>query len=305
MLNYSTFLTLRKHHLLFNEILINSKRLLFFFKFIKLKKFYTLNNKIWFKESLTAKKKTSIKLKLWSKKKIYKPYNTFKFKILKYQRFFLPKYWFFFNSFLATRYNYLTLNKKIISKNIITKIVNINLINTVKIPYLLKLTTRYNLFQLKAFLTYQPITLRLYQYKKKGIVKKIKINEKERFGYTEPFVFRLGSLMAYISRKQRKVLKYKLTAAHGSTKVLNKSYRFKTKFFNIKKPYRRFFRKFFYYNKSVFFIKNTPNPHSVSWLTNVNFTTKNNQLRTKSFILGLKILFNSYNYKTFNWRILI
>lgn len=288
------------------------ENLLFFFKFIKLHKVVDKKKNFWQQNKIAILNKLKVNFNQWdwnhSKRHLYKPYNNWKFNILKYRRFFLPKYWYTFNYYLLTRYNYLNFSKPVISAYInthrlITLIGSGNTSNITKNSLngvVIRNYYRFN-FQLVKF-------LRIYSKKRKAsnmrrIKKSIKL-----LGMSMNFL--QNNLVPFLLYKKRKRKQNLKLVTYRSIRYNKPIYINPRKIKIIKKNYYAPFRKF-NKNRLITFRKIPKYEKLVTlsvqknWLTGYMYWIKSGEFDLKINLILLKILFNSYNYKTYNWRITI
>lgn len=309
-------------------VLLNKKKIqlwykykFFFFKFLNLfffKKHYLFSMKIFQKNNILTKFMSYIKFK---KIKKYKPYNYFKFSIIKYNRFFNNYYWYKINNFLSKKihlnlihneinyksnYNFIVYNfTNAIDQNLHTKSYELYMdfyeeeMEKEEDANPIALNNQFFLFFIPNLFIDKKINLGKYywwlkkkmSFQKQSILLNLKRKKKIYF-YANKYYFFVKKL----KKKRREV-----------SKLFKYNNNFKNTFFYKKKNVYDFYItskcQLEYYDQ--YFNKNN-NKRQIDYLTYFFFTTKNKIFFHENInkVFKLKIFFNSYNYKTIQWRII-
>lgn len=276
------------------------KKNFFFFKFFKFLKYKNVFFNSLFLFKLKILKKFNKKLLHPHRSKKYKPYNYFKFSILKYQRIVTTSFFFNINNYL--------LNAKFNSFMSMMRIKYLLNPNTVyfNIPKFFKIKNLLNVYKginrfysrYKKLLTFNKVKHRLRRLNRKfWLMDSLKITHKR---------LKMGKIRQYRFNKWLK--RFKRT----NKRNIKKSYRGKKyatlwrwkndkMSFKVKKNLKyRFLNKnklIINKKKSALFINN------LTGFTNLNLTQYKQHKQYN--MQQLKLFFNTYNYKTYNWRILI
>lgn len=306
MLNSSQRLSIKIHNSTDLNFLSQTKRLLFFFKFVKLKKFFQTNKDLWKDSLIFLNKHQNINVRqlLWGlkKNKKYKPYSFFKFNILRYRRIFNPRYWYDFNSYLLTRYNYLSFQGPTLDyRESSTRSVNLAVYES-NSSYWSMRKAKDTLIWLQNANIFRNIIL-----KKRRFLRKTTLFQEvsaKKWWSMKP-VTKLLRFLAWW-KYQRKLsfkniryrsIKYNQIPGRSYNKVSLKSNKTNQK-------------SFLRVTKNIRFVNTQAGAKIVivnkqkNYLTGFSYLNNNNKNKNKAKLLTLKILFNSYNYKTYNWRVI-
>lgn len=282
-----------------------TRSFLFFFKFIKLKKFFQLKQSNWNDNLVFLRNHRNINMRNWlwaaTKKKKYKPYSFFKFSILRYRRIVNPKHWYNFNHYLLTRFNHLYFTGPCITKvGSCGRSINKSLYLQLSSHWVLKKHfNNFINFKTNAFIDI--LSLRQLRF-----IQPVTLSKLNR-SYNWHSLTKDGVLYRFIpwwKYKTKLTFKNRKFMATKSGKKPDSRYRSVT--LPIKKLYKQRIVKF---NDKIIFSRTNNkligslNQKQNSYLTGFSYKQGLPQINQKSNILALKILFNSYNYKTYNWRI--
>lgn len=282
------------------------RNLLFFFKFIKLRKVFKLKDLFWRYNLTSVRKKEYLGVNKWlwslNRKKKYKPYSFFKFNIYKYRRVFNPRYWYSFNTYLLTRYNYINFRSPCVDWHQDAK----RLVSTFSYGTATANTALRNQFNLWALcwggLNITRLQFKLKRFPHKNLQKVLTSVQISREWLKLPTLSKFLPWWKYKRQLSAKQLTYRSIRTNKPIGLVNPRINLVTK-------HNRDLRKM-KSKKAVVFVKTqTKSKRTVmwkqrNWLTGYFYQAGRQQQQHQVDILTLKILFNSYNYKTYNWRVL-
>lgn len=282
-----------------------TKSFLFFFKFIKLKKFFQFTQNSWNDSIVFLRNHQNINVRNWlwsmTKKKKYKPYSFFKFNILKYRRVFDPKHWYNFNYYLLTRFNHLYFKGPCITNlNSYGRSIGKSIYLQMNESWVLKKKFS-NFTKVKIGIYVQNLVLKQSSFAQIVTVDKLKRAEYWHHLTKAHVLSRFIPWWKYRTRLTFKNLRFR-SIKYGKTP----DFTYQTVNLTVKRLYRPKLTKF---NGNVVFTRTNNklitagNRKSNSYLTGFSYKQRLSCNAQKSNILTLKILFNSYNYKTYNWRV--
>lgn len=305
--------------------IIKIRSFFFFFKFINLKNikkrhFFWRNNYM-YSQIKHFKIKIFQKWLKYKKKKRYKMYNFFKFSITKYRRLFIPHYWFILNKYITTKYNYLCyINNTIKYKSFFGKYIQLQNSNNIKLVgnklHTDSITKTINWI----WEFYNNDELNNQNYSKITIDNNLISDKKIFITYATHFngfynkKYEIHSLRVDWVKKLKKWIK-KRKAEKFFKKLKNNTkknilllkkikiwrfYKFQLNLFR-----NKYFKLRFYINKNNLPKKINNKYTGLNYLTSRFLLTKNSDFSLKWKIINLKIIINNYNYKTYNWRIII
>lgn len=280
--------------------------LLFFFKFIKLRKVFKLKDLFWRYNLTSIRKKEYIGVNKWlwslNKKKKYKPYSFFKFNIYKYRRVFNPKYWYNFNTYLLTRYNYIYFKLPCVDWSNDAR----RFISTFSYGTCYPGLTVRKQFDLWT-LCWGGLNITQLQFKSKRFphqnLQKVLTSAQQGNEWSKlPALSKFLPWWKYKRQLSAKQLTYQSIRNNKPVEMVNPRV-------SIVVKHNRDLRKMQIKKAEVFVKTQTKLKLPVmwkqrNWLTGYFYQAGQHQKQRHVDILTLKILFNSYNYKTYNWRVL-
>lgn len=281
-----------------NNLLVYIKSKLFFFKFIKFKGFFKNKNLIFVYHKLIISNQFKLtrhfKSGNYSRKYRYKKYSIFKFRILKYRRKFNPRYWYKFNYFLLTRYNFLNYPNPTVTH---TKQKPMGLKQNIDCGLIPIVAVSYNhLKVMRSNRSYTPNNFIKYYILKKKTHKIRLIRFFDQIIRFLSWRYRTKKLQRFVNTDTIRRTNKKLGKTYN---LLNK---YVPRMHVLRRPIKNYPVDFV---KTVRKTSNTSFKYkSFSKLTNYSYMLGSLNRQSAHTLTTLKIMFNTYNYKTYNWRII-